>query len=301
MATEGASLTGLSAYGNGKHGHHWALSNKGINKNNFLTSLVGDTSGDDNILIEDLWDTKLLTCWGSDNLSRTENPNAVGFRIRGSRAKSLRFIGGSAVNNNGDGILVELEPDTGAPNYAYPSDIYIEALDLGSTAAGTNGNGRAGAGYGLHLGPGLPKDTVTLSNCKFSGNVSGRILNESAAAALVVDDWIDSFVPDISSTENSITTKSAECHYRRDGDIVHISMTIEIPANGDGSGEIVATLPIPSSTIGYHIFHGYEAAVTGQFLTAILNPGSSSINIRSINGYPGLDGAVLVVNGWYRI
>lgn len=297
-ATEGACLTGLSGYGNGGHGHHWAISADGINKNNFLTSMIGDTSGGDNIFIEDLWDTELVTCWGSGHSGAT-SPTAAGIRIRGSRAKALKFTGGDVLDNNGDGFKVEVETDSGAVNFGSPVGIRLYDVDYGSTAAAANGNGQSGTGYGLHLGPNLIAGAVERKGGRFGGNASGDVLNESAANALISDAWESGFTPTVTAATGTITSKSATCEYRREGDLVHIEIQVSITTNGTGAGTVNVTLPFQAAGKRY-ILGGYEAAATGRALTGYIDGGSQAVNIRDSTGYPGVDGAVLIVNGFYR-
>jgi hypothetical protein len=179
-AVEGARFFGMGAYGNGM-AWHWAKSDSGINKNNFLTNCIGDSSSGDNWLIEDLWETELHGCWAATQKNTVINPAARGFRLRGGRAKGLKFIGGRSINNNGDGISVETGDDASSP-----SQIVINNFDLGTFIVANAGNGKGGVGYGLHLSAGLVLSAVTLRGARFAQNASGETLNEGASDALVV-------------------------------------------------------------------------------------------------------------------
>lgn len=176
---QGIFYFGVTAFGNTGSAFVWQ-STSGVNKNIFLNTCVGDTSGTYNWQIFDMENAWLTDCWGSSQNSTIVNTFAAGFIFQGSTCKGIKFIGGGALNNNSHGVQLN---DPGA---SAPTDISFEGFVFGSLSNGSNGNGQAaGGGYGLAFN-GVVDGIYTSNTCKYEGNATGSVHNQSSGTNIVL-------------------------------------------------------------------------------------------------------------------
>jgi hypothetical protein len=167
IASEGMQLFAWKAYGNRKNAWRFEAENGARNMHWFLTACVGDTSGEDDWFIDQMFDLHLTACWGSAHLDTGVNPTARGFAVTAA-ATSLRFVSGGALACNGDGVAI-----LGAAD-----DVQFSNFSFGSPYPEGRGNGKgAKGGYGLRL----HKDAtnVIVRDGQARGNASGSILGNA--------------------------------------------------------------------------------------------------------------------------
>lgn len=113
--------------------------------------------------------------------------------------------------------------------------------------------------------------------------------------------WV-AYTPTITANAGTFTTVSATGRYLQRGLIVHVHITITITTNGTAATAILATLPITTTANAGGMFIGKETALTGNAITGIVTPSSTSLAIQTYNGgYPGANGAVITIDGRYEI
>lgn len=113
--------------------------------------------------------------------------------------------------------------------------------------------------------------------------------------------WI-SYTPTITALSGTITTKSATGRYARRGKLVYVRAEISITTNGTGAGQLLMTLPLTTAgTIG-GIFSGMERSLSPNAIIGFVDGASSSLAIINYDGtYPGADGTVFILTGFYEV
>ena len=134
----------------------------------------------------------------------------------------------------------------------------------------------------------------TIANGGSGGNYTG-------AGLIYVDEWRD-YTPTITTTTGTITTLGTTTgRFKRYNNTLDFEVDITITTNGTGAGVVRATTP-DSITTQSQVAVGRENAISGKQLSGQLVVGTSQCDIQNYdNTYPGSDGAVIVVNGAYRI
>lgn len=132
--------------------------------------------------------------------------------------------------------------------------------------------------------------------------VGGSIHWRKDSSELADDAWT-TYTPTVSASAGSITTSSATAKYRRIGNIVYLRCQITITTNGTGSGILRFTTPINSAGAIGASFAGKERAVTGKGVLGFLDgSGASLVQLQFYDGlYPGADGNVINVSGFYEV
>lgn len=161
---EGIWGQNVHAFGNGTQGFRFVNDASRNNKNNFMTSWIGDTSGDHNWFIENLQNSILTSCWAATQLSTAVNTTANGFLLVSNKVFGLQFIGGQAGNNNGNGVTL-------LNNGTAPRDIAFTGFDFGPNETELPSNGRGGAGTGLSADAACTD--ITVEGGRNIGNPSG--------------------------------------------------------------------------------------------------------------------------------
>lgn len=176
--------------------------------------------------------------------------------------------------------------------YAFKVNDASAKLDIGRGAifgfAGSPGGGFPIIGTDLLV----PVTNVTWQGSIYDG--SAPVMD-----ALIQGEGMDiSSAPAVTSTGGAITTYTSLLHRKKIGQEVDFELAITITTNGAASG--VMQVAMPEAAVGNAVFKGREGLV-GTWLGAIMS-GSSTMNIvTDASGYPGLNGAVIVVSGRYRI
>lgn len=108
------------------------------------------------------------------------------------------------------------------------------------------------------------------------------------------------WVPTITPNSGSITTLGTiVANVRYLGDWVWIELNFPITTNGTGAGNLSVTMPTASAPGAISILNGRERGVGGQQLQARVS-GTQMLIYTDDNTYPGADGAIIEVSGWYR-
>jgi hypothetical protein len=107
-----------------------------------------------------------------------------------------------------------------------------------------------------------------------------------------------SWTPSVSSSAGTITSASATGRFTKIDDTTFFSVTITITTNGTGSGTLRFTLP--STPNEANVASGRETLVTGKAVTASINASTTLVGVQFYdNAYPGGDGYVISISGFY--
>lgn len=112
------------------------------------------------------------------------------------------------------------------------------------------------------------------------------------------------YTPVVTAGSGAFTTVSATGRYRRIGKLVFIQITVTITTNGTAATAVIASLPFASLNVAgvRYFLTGCEDAISGTGLDGRIRENSSVVNIVSdANAYPGQNGAVLYLSGFYEI
>jgi hypothetical protein len=121
-------------------------------------------------------------------------------------------------------------------------------------------------------------------------------------SALPDTPWI-AYTPTVTSGSGTITTKTATGKYIQRGNIVYVKAEIRITTNGTGAGYIAFTLPVQAgASTTANTVAGKERAITGNTVSGHIDGGATGCNIQKYDGtYPGGDGYVITVSGFYEV
>lgn len=189
IACSGVYGSDFTAYDNTGNAFYLAKSGSNLNHFWFIRGWIGDTSGGENWKITALYDAALEGCWGSTQRNGAVT-TAQGFTFSGDACRDIRLIGCTAVNNNGDGVLIrDLGVSTGGDGETgAPVNIQLFGCVLGSTGipSGNDGNGVEGAGYGLNV-DGASK--VTVHGGTMVGNATGTYSAHATSTVIIRDGY----------------------------------------------------------------------------------------------------------------
>ena len=149
----------------------------------------------------------------------------------------------------------------------------------------------------IGLGLGNLDDNITFSTASKGVHLGVT----SATAANLLDDYEEgTYTPTITSATNSITDKSATGSYTKIGRVVHIQVNILITTNGNGSGNVRASIPFTTNNfISYA--HGRETAAVGFALTGTVSGDLIAIVKTENDTYPGANSNRLQFSATYTI
>ena len=112
--------------------------------------------------------------------------------------------------------------------------------------------------------------------------------------------WTD-YTPTLTANTGTFTSASATGRYAEVGPICLFKINITITTNGTAAGYINATLPITAAAQA-HTIQGIEVSSTGVSLNGYIASGASGVAVRKYDGtYPGANGYVLVLSGFYEV
>lgn len=157
---------------------------------------------------------------------------------------------------------------------------------------------------GVHAST-IPAVTDTLVGKATTDTLSNKTFDTSAPNTLKiggvdVSTALTSYSPGVASTVGTITTKSATGKYKQVGKMVFVQIRISITTNGTGSGSIQVDLPVASNASVY-TQSGRATGVSGKQIQGITVSGAATLAIFNYdNTYPGADGEVIVISGWYE-
>ena len=170
------------------------------NINLWFTNCLGDTSGAPNWNITNCKVAFFSDCWGSTQISATENAWASGFYLNGPNVTDITFSGGAALINNSHGVAI----DGGAARIAFSGFQFgsLRTPGYGNGRGASGGNGlfigdasdikvigsylSSNNGYGMSNGSGTD---VFVSNCSFGGNKLGVISQPPIASCKYKDNF----------------------------------------------------------------------------------------------------------------
>lgn len=112
------------------------------------------------------------------------------------------------------------------------------------------------------------------------------------------------YTPTITAGSGVFTTVSAVGRYRQIGKLIFIQITVTITTNGTAATSVIASLPFTSINVAgvRHILSGCEDGLSGVMLDGRIRENSAVVNIVDRdNVYPGANGALLVLSGFYEI
>lgn len=128
------------------------------------------------------------------------------------------------------------------------------------------------------------------TNVVFANNIFGQ------------QPW-SAYTPVFASTTGAITTATGVTgYYYLSGKTVFFKVRASITTNGTGADALTFTLPITSKAGQLQAnCSGRESATTGAMLSGTIAAGTSSLVVRAYNNsYPGANGAVIEVTGFYE-
>jgi hypothetical protein len=205
------------------------------------------------------------------------------FKIPGGTAtEGVSLLGGAAnaekaraemFNYYTANVPIHVYGTSGSPSFAFPSVGNVCFLDKDN---------------------GTPDPTIEV------GGEIGIIYNTTE---LPENAWV-AYTPTVTATSGTITAYIAEGKYIRRGNLLTISVNVEITNNGTGAGALRVSLPSATigMTLGGTILAGRERAVTSAALTAYIESASSIASVLTYDGlYPGAAGAAISFAGSYEI
>jgi hypothetical protein len=132
-------------------------------------------------------------------------------------------------------------------------------------------------------------------------DAGGSVHVHKDSSGLSDDPWV-SYTPTLSVTSGSLTTASATGYYARRGKILHYKVQIVITTNGTGAGALGFTVPVVAAETDGQNAYGKERAINGKAVMGFLDGGTSICYIQNYDGtYPGINGAVINVGGFYEV
>jgi hypothetical protein len=132
-------------------------------------------------------------------------------------------------------------------------------------------------------------------------DAGGSVHVHKDSSGLSDDPWV-SYTPTLSVTSGSLTTASATGYYARRGKILHYKVQIVITTNGTGAGSLGFTVPVVAAETDGQNAYGKERAINGKAVMGFLDGGTSICYIQNYDGtYPGINGAVINVGGFYEV
>lgn len=145
---------------------------------------------------------------------------------------------------------------------------------------------------------------ITVDGNKFDGNVTGPVFFQGTAGYYETQDWV-SYTPTLTSTTGTITTVgTCTGRYKRIGKTVFVKVQCAITTNGTGGAKVQITLPASAGNVanGPFVCYGREQVNTGKMLIGQFLNGTQNIQAAFYDDtYPGANGAVLLLEGFYEV
>lgn len=130
-----------------------------------------------------------------------------------------------------------------------------------------------------------------------NGQIAFPNVQNPHAAANVLDDYREgTWTPTVAASNGTLGATTATGSYTKIGRMVSFHVVISITTNGTGSGNIAFNLPFPATVGG--VGSGKENGVSGNMLQCLVSTNVASVVTYS-NGYPGANGASLLVSATY--
>lgn len=134
------------------------------------------------------------------------------------------------------------------------------------------------------------------------GNSTPAPTVETGASVMGV--WLP-WTPTITASSGTITTSSAVARYKidpLDQKTIFVQIAITITTNGTGATALLCSLPFTSENNNIPgTINGKEVANTGRTCSGHIAVNTSSMTIHYEGGtYPGANGNIIVLNGFYK-
>lgn len=214
-----------------------------------------------------------------DGISTTANLNAQ-LSISGNTFESV--LGVSVRCTSPVAVSLSICNNVGGYGATLGAEPYLVFLQNAAAVFAVVANNSSSGGRGIFA-------DGTSTNVVFAANVDGQ------------QTWAP-YTPTFASTSGTITTASATGYYYLSGKTVFFKVRASITTNGTGADALKFTLPITSKAGQLPAnCSGRESATTGAMLSGTVAAGTSSLVVRAYNnGYPGANGAVIDVTGFYE-
>lgn len=156
--------------------------------------------------------------------------------------------------------------------------------------------------YGVFDDPvvGAPAGTIIRGN-KVEGAATADVSRSATSVEAMNGRALRTWTPTITAASGTITTLGTVAgHYYEVEKMVFFTLSIAITTNGTGTGDVRASLPFTASAVPA-IQAGRETMANGRQLSGFVDASSTIVRIAQYdNSYPGADGVVLRLSGWYE-
>jgi len=198
----------------------------------------------------------------------------------GSATNSIQFRGGASSNVSARGEQIQ----------HLSCNLPVISKGTGTYTVGAQNN----VIHALDKENSSPDPTIEVGSTLYWQNTNTRIYDGN---------WT-SYTPTITTGTGSITTLgTVAAKYRLEGKTCFFEISVTITTNGTGATSMKATLPSgPGNIVSSVACAGYATA-TGKGLVGFLQGGTQLcvFNNSGDGSYPGADGAILIVNGFYEV
>lgn len=169
--------------------------------------------------------------------------------------------------------------------------IHVYGTSSGSPTYPVGSNGHSL--FCLDTENGTPAPTV-----ETGGDISWR----KDVSAMSDNAWVR-FTPTLSATSGTLTTAVADMYYIRRGNVVYFKTQIIITTNGSASGALLMTVPFGQVGSFGTVASGLQRVPQGYMVYGWLDGGGdNTMSIKFYNDtYPGADGAVIEISGFYEV
>lgn len=137
----------------------------------------------------------------------------------------------------------------------------------------------------------------------YAGTGTRAMFTDSAGVLGVTDTAWTAFTPTVTAGTGTFTSvSSVGSKYKKDGTKCSVYIVISITTNGTAANYIQATLPL-TAIANNNSFYGSEVAISGKSLSVFSNGSTTALLARFSDGttYPGVDNAVLIIEGTYEV
>lgn len=232
--------------------------------------------------------------FGSATQCTSVTVNAKGLITAASQATCTPAVG--SITGMGANVATWLGTPSSANLRAAITDetgtglAYFQGGDLGTPSAGV-----------------ITNLTGTCASCVANSFTAGSASNLTSGTLAVARGGVDqtaytTWTPTISCGAGTITTLGTVTARRTQiGKIVFFYLSVTITTNGTCASNVNATLPVAAITSVDQNGVGRENGVTGKMLYARIVSGTSNMAMTFYdNTFPGANGAVLQVSGFYE-
>lgn len=138
------------------------------------------------------------------------------------------------------------------------------------------------------------------SNNSITNASLGNVLKAASSVESLCQSAPLAWTPTVTAGAGTITTLgTVSARYWEDAKMVAFYISVAITTNGTGSSDIRISMPFTLGTVNA-LGYGRESGVSGAALTGTIAASSSTMIVRKYdNSYPGANGAVLELSGFF--